>query len=299
MTDLFVELPGARAVMMGSDDFYPEEAPRHTVDVAPFALERFAVTNERFGRFVDATGYVTVAERPVTLPGAPQPLPPGSMVFTPTAGPVDLRDISQWWRWVPGANWRNPSGPGSSLAGREDHPVVHIAYADAVAFAAWSGARLPTEAEWEYAARGGLADAAYAWGDDDDPRMRANTWRGRFPYENTGSGVRGWQGTAPVGSFPPNDFGLFEMTGNVWEWTSTVWSADHAGAGCGCGCGTAAVADMPMRTLKGGSHLCSPSYCLRYRPAARSPQTEDSATTHVGFRLARDLPVGSDVRAGQ
>ena len=218
----------------------------------------------------------------------------GAMVFRPTAGPVDLRDWRQWWVWVPGASWRRPFGPDSDVAGRADHPVVQVAYPDAAAYARWAGRRLPTEAEWEYAARGG-AGTTYAWGDEEKPagRLMANTWQGRFPYQN--DGALGWAGTSPVGAFPPNTFGLYDMIGNVWEWTTTEFSAHHRldqpPKSC---CAPSGPADPAVaQTLKGGSHLCAPEYCHRYRPAARSPQSQDTATTHIGFRCVSDLPAGS------
>jgi len=291
-----VDLPGG-AFLRGSDRFYAEERPAHQVTVASFAIDRYAVTNRQFAGFVAATGHVTVAERapdPAQFPGAdPALLVPGSLVFTPTDGPVDLTDWRQWWRWVPGACWRRPGGPGSDLAGKDDHPVVQVAYEDAVAYAEWAGKRLPTEVEWEYAARGGLGGATYSWGEELQPdgEPMANTWQGRFPYRNTGA--RGWVGTAPVGSFPANGYGLFDMIGNTWEWTADPWTPDLRGsvagtaarpACCGPGASPAAGGD---RVLKGGSHLCAPEYCLRYRPAARSAQSEDSSTTHIGFRCAR------------
>ncbi|MBE1878404.1 formylglycine-generating enzyme family protein [Myceligenerans pegani] len=314
----------------GSEAFYPEEGPVTPVTVGPFEIGRYAVTNRQFAAFVAATGYVTTAERdldPADFPGAdPAALVPGSLVFTPTAGPVDLGDWRQWWRWGPGASWRHPRGPGSSIEGLDEHPVVQVSLLDATAYAQWAGLRLPTEAEWEFAARGGLDGATFAWGEEPNDGTRANTWQGRFPYLNTGAGSGGWAGTAPVGSFPPGGFGLHEMTGNVWEWTSSTWTDRHeepgtspareaAGAmehACTCGCspdpgarpsgadgaarpsgeddgvrpGGAGPAES-RRVLKGGSHLCAPEYCLRYRPAARSPQTPDTATTHIGFRCAR------------
>ena len=288
----FVALHGGR-FLMGSDAFYPEEGPVHEVEVAPFALGRYAVTNAEFARFVDGTGYRTVAERPLDPRQFPPDLvashEPGSLVFTPTDDPVDLGDWRQWWRWVPGASWRRPRGPGSSIDGRDQHPVVQIAFEDAVAYATWAGARLPTEQEWEYAARGGLEGATFAWGEEPNDGLRANTWQGRFPFENLGA--RGWVYTAPVGSFPPNGFGLHEMTGNTWEWTTTVWSDRHrvADSCCPQNSGRSDGEARASRVLKGGSHLCAPEYCLRYRPAARSQQSEDSATTHIGFRIARDI----------
>ncbi|MET7571201.1 formylglycine-generating enzyme family protein [Streptomyces sp. NPDC005492] len=310
----FVRIEGG-FFRMGSDRFYPEERPQHSAWTGPFEIARHAVTNREYATFAEATGYVTVAERPIdpaAFPGAGE-VEPGSLVFTPTRGPVDLRDWRQWWRWVPGASWRHPYGPDSDLEGYEDHPVVQIAYADALAFAEWSDARLPTEVEWERAGRGGLDGATYAWGEEPDDGSRANTWRGRFPYLDRGAHDRVVR-TAPVGSFPPNGYGLHEMTGNTWEWTSTPWSSPHrvdehqapvrsrspqsgtAGGHC-CAPRWDPPAQFPApevlvpnadRVLKGGSHLCSPEYCLRYRPAARSAQSEDSATTHIGLRLARD-----------
>ncbi len=283
----FVSLDGDD-FRMGSDDFYPEEGPAHAARVDPFAIARFAVTNRDFAAFVAATGYVTIAERPLDPADFPDAeldgLDPGSLVFTPTKGPVDLEDWRQWWRWTPGASWRHPRGPGSDISAMDDHPVVQVAYADAVAFAEWSDARLPTEVEWEFAARGGLAGATFAWGDEPNDGTRANSWQGRFPYLNTGS--NGWVYTAPVGSFPANGFGLHEMTGNTWEWTSTPWSDRHPlEEHCGPSHHHEHVTTL---VLKGGSHLCAPEYCLRYRPAARSAQSADSAASHIGFRLARN-----------
>ena len=296
LTEL-VALPGG-SFRMGSTQFYPEEAPVHSATVAAFAVERHPVTNAQFAEFVADTGYVTVAEQapdPALYPGAaPQDLVPGSLVFRPTSGPVDLRDWRQWWDWVPGANWRHPFGPDSGIEDRLDHPVVQVAYPDAAAYAHWAGRRLPSEAEWEYAARGG-ATTTYAWSDDVAPggQLMANTWQGRFPYRN--DGALGWVGTSPVGTFPANGFGLVDMIGNVWEWTTTQFDAHHRLDGpvescCGPpGAAWPATSDLAPdpainQTLKGGSHLCAPEYCLRYRPAARSPQSQDSATTHIGFR---------------
>jgi len=293
LTEL-VELP-AGAFRMGSTDFYPEEAPIHTATVDAFAIERYPVTNTQFAEFVDATGYLTVAQRPLDpalYPGvAEADLLPGALVFTATDGPVDLSDWRQWWDWAPGAHWRAPFGAGSDIAGKADHPVVQIAYPDAAAYAAWAGRRLPTEAEWEYAA-GATATTVYPWGDESrlDGRLMANTWQGRFPYENDGArgaGIECWTGTSPVGTFPPNGFGLFDMIGNVWEWTTTRYSErghvpDAPASSC---CPIPADPDPGvLQTLKGGSHLCAPEYCHRYRPAARSPQSQDSSTTHIGFR---------------
>jgi formylglycine-generating enzyme required for sulfatase activity len=291
LTEL-VELPGG-AYRMGSTQFYPEEVPVHTVTVAPFAIERHPVTNAQFAAFVDATGYVTVAEQaldPALYPGVPPAdLAPGALVFRPTPGPVDLRDWRQWWTWSPGACWRHPLGPGTTWQDRPDHPVVQVAYPDAAAYAKWAGRTLPTEGQWEYAARAG-ATTTYSWGDDPQPggRLMANTWQGRFPYRN--DGALGWVGTSPVGTFPANGFGLVDMIGNVWEWTTTRFSTHHRpdGAVESC-CGPTDPDPAVNQTLKGGSHLCAPEYCHRYRPAARSPQSQDSATTHIGFRCVAEV----------
>ncbi|CAJ1584572.1 formylglycine-generating enzyme family protein [[Mycobacterium] wendilense] len=296
LTEL-VDLPGG-VFPMGSRDFYPEEAPVHEVTVAAFAIERHPVTNAQFAEFVAATGHVTVAEQaldPAAFPGVPAAdLVPGALVFRPTAGPVDLRDWRQWWIWVPGACWRRPTGPGSSVEAIPDHPVVQVAYPDAAAYAAWAGRGLPTEQQWEYAARGGSA-TVYPWGDDARPdgQLMANTWQGAFPYRN--DGAAGWTGTSPVGTFPPNAFGLLDMIGNVWEWTRTRYRAGHRGAPQISGCCPAPAGDPTVnQVLKGGSHLCAPEYCHRYRPAARSPQSQDSATTHIGFRCVQTTAAERD-----
>jgi formylglycine-generating enzyme required for sulfatase activity len=292
-----VEIPAA-TFTMGSDRHYPEEGPTHEVAVNAFAIERTPVTNAAFATFVTATGYVTVAERPLDpadYPGAPpENLAPGSLVFRRTRGPVDLRHLSQWWAWTPGASWRRPEGPGSDLAGRERHPVVHVACEDAEAYAAWAGRALPTEAEWEFAARGGLAGATYSWGDEPETagEPRANYWHGQFPWR----AERGYGTTTPVGSFPENGFGLVDMAGNTWEWTGDWYQARHDVGGCcmprnprgGSAEGSVDAAQpqfpIPRRVLKGGSFLCADSYCLRYRPAARRPQQVDTGMSHVGFR---------------
>jgi formylglycine-generating enzyme len=293
-----VLVPGGE-FRMGSERFYPEEAPVRTAVVPDLWVDEHPVTNAEFRRFVTATGHVTVAERPpdpADFPDAdPAGLLAGSLVFRPTSGPVPLDDWTRWWRWVPGADWRHPEGPGSTLHGRERHPVVHVGYEDAAAYAAWAGRRLPAEDEWEHAARGGLDQATYAWGDDPEPRGRvmANRWFGRFPWENLHP--HGFEGTSPVKRFPANGYGLHDVTGNVWEWTSDYFSVPSREASRSC-CApanprvTAAEASVapgevhPRRVIKGGSHLCAPSYCLRYRPAARQSETVETSTTHIGFR---------------
>jgi formylglycine-generating enzyme required for sulfatase activity len=272
---------------MGSADFYPEEAPVHGVAVAGFWMDQHPVTVAEFRRFVKATGHVTTAEiAPVAAdyPDAdPRLLVPGSLVFRATAGPVPLDDFRAWWSWVPGADWAHPEGPGSTVGGRERHPVTQVAYADVLAYARWAGKDLPTEAEWEYAARGGLDGAVYPWGDEFAPRGRtmANTWHGEFPWQRLGK----YAGTSPVGSFPPNGYGLHDVVGNVWEWTADEFTPDHGGGSC-CAPAHPRADDgtIPRRMIKGGSHLCAPNYCLRYRPAARQSETEDTSTGHIGFR---------------
>jgi formylglycine-generating enzyme len=295
-------IPGG-TFRMGSADFYPEERPVHRVTVDGFRMDTRPVTVEEFRRFVKATGYVTVAQRPLDpadYPDAdPTLLVPGSLVFRRTAGPVDLRDYRNWWTYVPGACWRHPEGPGSDCRRRERHPVTHVAYEDAESYAAWAGKELPTEAEWEYAARGGLDGAVYAWGDEfaPDGQLMANTWQGHFPWQNLLTD--GYEGTSPVGSFPPNGYGCYDMTGNVWEWTCDYFTPRHAAQAADACCaprnprvsspassGIAAGpgSHLPRRVIKGGSHLCAPDYCLRYRPAARQGEAIDSATGHLGFR---------------
>ena len=296
--DGMVAIPAGR-FRMGADDAYPEEAPAHLVDVDAFQIDRAPVTNAQYAAFVAATGHETEAERvpsAADYPGAvPEMLFAGSLVFRKTRGKVDLADWSQWWELRRGANWRQPYGPGSSLAGLEAHPVVHIAYADALAYAAWAGKALPTEAEFEYAARGGLDGATYAWGEVFRPggKHMANTWQGRFPFQN--SREDGWEATSPVGSYPANGHGLFDMIGNVWEWTQDWYQPGHAADAAKACCvpknprGPAAstidpAAPIPQRVLKGGSFLCAPSYCQRYRPAARHAESVDTSTCHIGFR---------------
>jgi len=296
---------------MGSDRHYPEERPAHKVRVPGFWIDRHAVTNRQFAEFIQATQYVTLAERAADAaqyPGADASLlVPSSIVLVPPSGPVDKSNIYNWWQYVAGADWRHPRGPASSLLDMDDHPVVHVAYDDALAFATWAGKALPTEAEWEYAAKGGSDDTDFPWGDDLTPggRHMANTWQGTFPWENLK--LDGYEYTAPVGSFPANGYGLYDMIGNVWEWT-TDWYREHVVITRSCctrdnprGGERAAsvdpddVAKIPRRVTKGGSHACAPSYCRRYRPAARMAQPIDTSTSHIGFRcIVRDNPGLSD-----
>ncbi|PYE54584.1 formylglycine-generating enzyme family protein [Deinococcus yavapaiensis] len=271
--------------LMGSDRHYPEEKPRRRVTVGSFWIDTAPVTNAKFSRFVRETLYVTAAERapdPRDYPGIdPALLRPGSAVFVGTSGPVPLDASERWWTFVDEANWRAPEGPGSTLKGREDHPVVHITAEDAFAYAAWAGGRLPSEAQWEYAARGGLEGATYTWGDEAYPggRVMANTWQGRFPWENLALG--GFDRTSPVGSFPANGFGLVDMAGNVWEWTRDEAPSSPVSSSC---CAPPARRTRRL-VVKGGSHLCAPEYCFRFRPAARQFMEADSASSHVGLRL--------------
>jgi formylglycine-generating enzyme len=296
-------MPGG-TFRMGSDSHYAEEAPVHRVTIEAFWIDRAPVTNRQFREFVRATGHITFAEvapDPQDYPGAlPNMLRAGSLVFdAPKRQVDDLRDWSQWWTFKFGANWRRPYGPRSSLSGLNDHPVVHVAYSDALAYAKWAGKDLPTEAEWEFAARGGLDGAEFAWGDEFTPggRQMANTWQGAFPCENLK--LDGYERTSPVAAFPSNGYGLYDMIGNVWEWTSDWYAPGHeAETGKACciptnprGAGEGASYDpcqpdikIPRKVLKGGSHLCAPNYCRRYRPAARHPEPVDTSTSHVGFR---------------
>jgi formylglycine-generating enzyme required for sulfatase activity len=264
-------------------------------------MDRTPVTNAQFRAFVEATGHKTFAEiapDPAQYPGAIKAMMhPGSLVFVKPSGPVDMRDFHNWWKFVLGADWRHPRGPNSTIKGRDDHPVVHIAYEDAVAYAAWAGKALPAEAEWEFAARGGLDGAEYAWGEELTPggEPMANFWQGEFPWQNLKTD--GFEGVSPVGAFPPNGYGLVDMIGNVWEWTTDWYSAKHAGkSGCCVPSNPRGGAEdgsydscqpqirIPRKVIKGGSHLCAPNYCRRYRPAARFPEPVDTSTCHLGFR---------------
>jgi sulfatase modifying factor 1 len=306
-----VWIPGG-TFTMGSDDesSRQNERPPHRVRVDGFWLDKTTVTNAQFAEFVKATGYVTTAERAPTWeelkkqlpPGAPKPddsvFVPGSMVFTPSSGPVDRADMRNFWRWIPGADWRHPEGPGSDISKRMNHPVVQVSWFDAQAYAKWAGKRLPTEAEWEFAARGGLEGKSFPWGDayQVNGKFMANSWQGDFPYRNTAED--GFTATAPVGSFPANGFGLFDMVGNVWQWCSDLYSADTYASRAALG----VVADNPdgptgsakprdgareERVTRGGSFLCHKSYCESYRPAARRGTPPDTGMSHAGFRCAR------------
>ncbi|HET6325158.1 MAG TPA: formylglycine-generating enzyme family protein [Planctomycetaceae bacterium] len=307
-----VWIPGGEFTMgTDSEIGWAEEKPAHRVRVAPFWIDETDVTNAQFRAFVEATNYVTTAEKPVDVaeilrqspPGTPPPPPeklvPGSLVFHPTAKPPkDLRDFSQWWTWTSGANWRHPEGPASSIDGRENHPVVHVSWDDAVAYATWAGKRLPTEAEWEFAARGGLDNKPYVWGDDtpsDTNIIHANIWQGDFPTKNTGKD--GYVGPSPVRAFPPNGYGLYDMSGNVWQWCGDWYQVDLYRQRA-----TQKVTlnpqgpeksfdprqpFSPLRVQKGGSFLCNDSYCSRYRPSARHGCTPDTGMSHIGFRCAR------------
>lgn len=288
---------------MGSAAFYPEEAPVRQVRVDGFWIDETPVTNAQFGEFVAATGHITVAEiipDPKIYPGlTAESARAGSLVFHKPAGPVDMDDPGNWWRFVDGACWNRPFGPDSDLSGLDDHPVVHIAHADAAAYARWAGKTLPREAEFEFAARGGLDGCEFAWGDSlaPDGQMLANYWQGLFPFAN--QCLDGWEGTSPVRSFPPNFYGLYDMIGNVWEWTDDWWGVGgHPTKKSKCctidnprGAARANSFDpaqpdvrIARKVIKGGSHLCAANYCQRYRPAARHPEMVDTSTTHIGFR---------------
>jgi formylglycine-generating enzyme required for sulfatase activity len=306
-TDM-IWIPG-RTFVMGSDHHYPEERPAHRVAVDGFWIDPHPVTNREFARFVAETGHVTAAEVPPDprdYPGLrPEMAFAGSLVFIRPGAPVNVHDVRLWWHYVRNATWFQPQGPASSIEGLDEHPVVHVTFEDAAAYARWAGKTLPTEAEWELAARGGLEAAEFAWGDELHPggREMANTWQGEFPWQNLRAD--GYEGTSPVGAFPPNGFGLYDMIGNCWEWT-TDWyrpahDRDEPKACCvprnprGPSAESSHDADhpftkIPRKVLKGGSHLCAANYCRRYRPAARYPEPTDTSTSHVGFRCVRHTP---------
>ncbi len=312
-----VWIPGGEFTMGSTDPLArPDERPRHRVRVNGFWIDETEVTNAQFDAFATATGYKTVAERPVNWeelkkqvpPGTPKPddsmLAPGSLVFTPPSGPVTTGDVSAWWGWTTGASWRQPSGPGSNIKGFEHHPVVHIAHEDAAAYAKWAGKRLPTEAEWEFAARGGLDEKVNAWGDEPIDAKKCNTWQGHFPDSNTNDD--GFAGTAPVKSFPPNGYGLYDMAGNVWEWCSDLYRPDTFARQVLAAGGSKVVVVNPKgpdksldprnpdapesRVHRGGSFLCNDSYCASYRPSARMAAPPDTGMSHLGFRCVSDAP---------
>ena len=309
--DGMVWIPGGRfQVGSESENARPEERPVHRARVTGFFMDQHEVTNDQFAEFITDTEYVTVAERPIKWadlaaqlpPDTPEPPPemlqPGGLVFIPPKEQIGLRDHTRWWIWKTGASWRHPEGPGSSLEGRGDHPVVMIAWEDAEAYASWAGKRLPTETEWERAARGGLEGADYVWGSESPTKgpSRANIWQGQFPVENTR--VDGFVRTAPVGSYAPNGYGLHDMAGNVWEWCSDWYRPDayrgremelqvdpsgpHASL-------DPSEPNVPKRVTRGGSFLCHESYCLRYRPSARIGTAVDSGMSHLGFRCVKDV----------
>lgn len=289
-------LPGG-TFAMGSKTGADDGRPIHDVTLDGFWMDETEVTNRQFKEFVDATGYVTVAERkpdPKDFPGAPpELLVPGAIVFTPPDHKVALNNAMQWWRWQPGASWQHPSGPDSSIKDRMDYPVVQIAWEDAVAYAKWAGKRLPTEAEWEYAARGGLKGQTYGWGNDKHPKEKwmANVWSGEFPVKNTKAD--GFVELAPVKSFPPNGYGLYDMSGNVWEWVADWYRPDYyAKSPAANPTGPSSSFDpeepgMPKRVLRGGSFLCSDEYCIGYQPGIRSKSSPDTGLQHTGFRCAK------------
>jgi sulfatase modifying factor 1 len=305
-----VWIPGGEFTMGTDSDLgWPDEKPAHRVRVDGFWMDATEVTNAQFHAFVEATSYVTTAEKPPSLeeimkqlpPGTPPPPPEklvaGSLVFRPTKGPTDLRDYSQWWHWTAGASWRHPEGPDSNLDGKGDHPVVHVCWDDAEAYARWAGKRLPTEAEWEFAARGGLEGKTYVWGDEPFSKVKpqCNIWQGEFPYRNTAQD--GYERTAPAKSYPPNGYGLYDMAGNVWEWCADWYQHDLYRQRAGRGLvqnptGPEHSSDptrsfMPLRVQRGGSFLCNDSYCSRYRPSARHGCSPDTGMSHVGFRCVQ------------
>jgi formylglycine-generating enzyme len=310
--DGMVFIPAGTFSMGGkSDQASPNEFPNHQVQISAFLMDEHEVTNAQFKAFVDATGYVTIAERAIDWeemakqlpPGTPKPpdsvLAPGSLVFRATEGPVNLRDYSQWWEWVIGADWKHPDGPGSSIDDKMDYPVVHVAYDDAVAYAEWAGKRLPTESEWEWASMGGQQGAKYPWGNEsvETAFTKANFWQGFFPYDNEEKD--GFYGAAPVKSFPANGYGLYDMAGNVWEWCSDKYHEDAYKMAEEQG--LAADPKGPdsffdpnepyaeKHVVRGGSFLCNDSYCSGYRVARRMSSSHDSGLNHTGFRCVKDI----------
>jgi sulfatase modifying factor 1 len=305
-----VQIPTSEFMMGASDnEGRSDEYPQHRVKINSFWMDATEVTNAQFKKFVDATGYVTTAEikpdweemKKQLPPGTPKPdeslLIAASLVFTQTSSAVNLNDASQWWSWTEGANWKHPQGPASSIKGKDHYPVVHISWDDANAYAKWAGKRLPTEAEWEYAARGGLVNKKYFWGDEDPEKgkPKANIWQEKFPYLNTS--VDKFKGAAPVKSFAPNKFGLYDMAGNVWEWCSDWYTPDYyKGLGSGISInpqGPPKSYDpmeptVPKRVVRSGSFLCNASYCKGYRVTARMKSSPDTGLEHTGFRCVAD-----------
>lgn len=293
-----VYIPGGNFTMGSDNPDFVEEKIAEDVTVSSFCIERHEVTNAQFAKFVKATGYVTVAERPLSKEQFPNlsdnERSSGSLVFKPPEEGIQQVAYLSWWQWTPGANWRHPFGSDSNIQGKDAHPVVHIAYEDAEAYANWAGKQLPTEAQWEYAARGGRFNTIFTWGNQYSPKQ-ANTWQGKFPFFNQQQD--GFVGIAPVGSFPPNGFGLFDMTGNVWEWTADWFRIDrqrmeHRFNPSGPSRAESYDPKKPwegaMHVIKGGSYLCAKNYCSRYRPVARESQAPDTGTSHIGFRLVLD-----------
>lgn len=309
-TNGMILIKGGTFDMGGDNDQASEdEYPKHKVTLGDFYMDETEVTNAQFKKFVDATGYVTTAEKKpdweqmkMTLPpGTPKPpdsmLVPASLVFRKTSGPVDLNDYSQWWSWVKGADWKHPQGPGSSIAGKEDYPVVQVSWYDAMAYCKWSGKRLPTEAEWEYAARGGLENKIYPWGNEalETGSQKLNYWQGTFPYKN--SQKDGYERLSPVKTYSPNKFGLYDISGNVWEWCADWYDANYYKLSNGATVvnpqGPLKSFDpeesyTPKKSLRGGSFLCNDAYCSGYRVARRMKSSPDTGLEHTGFRCVRD-----------
>ena len=308
-TSDMVRIPGG-TFRMGSNDHYPEEAPAHRVTVDEFWVDRTPVTNRQFKSFVKETGYVTTAQIPPDrndYPGAlPEMIFAGSLVFAPPPRVSDLRDWSQWWSLMKGANWRHPAGPRTNINALDNHPVVHVSFDDALAYATWADKELPTEAEWEFAARGGLEDEEFAWGNALTPggKHMANIWQGKFPVQNLCQD--GYERTSPVTAFPPNGYGVHDMIGNVWEWTADWYAPKHESDALKACCipenprggredrsydPRQPQIKIPRKVIKGGSHLCAPNYCRRYRPAARHAEAIDTSTGHLGFRCVKRTPI--------
>ncbi len=292
-----VLIPGGTFEMGSDSSGLIEEKAIKQVRVDSFCIDIYEVTNAEFAEFVEETGYITIAERPLSQKEfanlSPEERKPGSLVFQPVPQEQTQLIYMSWWHWIQGANWKHPYGPESNIFERENYPVVHISYEDALAYAQWARKQLPTEAQWEYAARGGLKSKNYSWGNKYSA-IQANTWQGLFPFLNTK--VDGYLETAPVGSFPPNGYGLYDMIGNVWEWTQDLYQVERDSTayqnnpiGPKIGYDPKKPESIGSHVIKGGSHLCAPNYCSRYRPAARESQSPDTGTTHIGFRLVKNI----------